>query len=164
MAKNGCQKNPNFSEILRAKVVQFWCYTKLIKTINVPLNGYSSKNFFYEYSDDFWCWKLTLKTKFWHFLTAIFGHLVSLMKKSNPFLQSVQSYLQSEMFLSNSIDIMKNSAGPVDIINHTIIKCSSESFNKWTNHLNTVCILGLETPKPIIDYHTRTDALFFALN
>ena len=41
-------------------------------------------------------------------MTAIFGHLTSLMKKSNPFLQSVQSYLQSEMFLSNSVDMMKN--------------------------------------------------------
>ena len=30
------------------------------------------------------------------------------MKKSNPFLRSVQSYLQSEMFLSNSVDMMKN--------------------------------------------------------
>ena len=59
-------------------------------------------------SDDFWHWKLTLKIRFWHFLTAIFGHLTSLMKKSNPFLWSVQSYLQSEMFLSNSVDMMKN--------------------------------------------------------
>ena len=42
------------------------------------------------------------------FLTAIFGHLTSLRKKLNPFLQSVQSYLQSEMFLSNSVDTMKN--------------------------------------------------------
>ena len=40
---------------------------------------------------------------------ASFGHLTCLMKKSNPFLQSVQSYLQSEMFLSNSVDMMKNS-------------------------------------------------------
>ena len=42
------------------------------------------------------------------FLTAIFGHLTSLMKKSNAFLWSAQSYLQSEMFLSNSVDVMKN--------------------------------------------------------
>ena len=58
--------------------------------------------------DDFWRWKLTLKIRFWHFLMAIFGHLTSLMKKSNPFLWSVKSYLQSEMFLSNSVDMMKN--------------------------------------------------------
>ena len=51
---------------------------------------------------------MTLKIRFWHFLTAIFGHLASLMKKSHPFLWSVQSYLQSEMFLSNSVDMMKN--------------------------------------------------------
>ena len=56
------------------------------------------ENFFYKDSDDFWLWKLTLKIRFWHFLTAIFGHLTSLMKKSNPFLWSLQSYLQSEMF------------------------------------------------------------------
>jgi len=59
-------------------------------------------------SDDFWHWKMTMKIRFWHFLTAIFGHLIGLMKKSNPFLWSVQSCLQSEMFLSNSIDVMKN--------------------------------------------------------
>ena len=33
------------------------------------------------------------------------------MKKSNPFLRSVRSYLQSEMFLSNSVDMMKNLQG-----------------------------------------------------
>ena len=41
-------------------------------------------------------------------MTAIFGHLTRLMKKSLPFLWSVQSLLQSEMFLSNSVDMMKN--------------------------------------------------------
>ena len=41
-------------------------------------------------------------------MTAIFGHLTRLRKKSLPFLWSVQSYLQSEMFLSNSVDVMKN--------------------------------------------------------
>ena len=51
---------------------------------------------------------MTLKIKFWHFLTAILGHLTRLMKKSNAFLWSVQSYLQSEMFVSNSVDVMKN--------------------------------------------------------
>ena len=38
MAKNSCQKKPNFSEILGTKVVQFWCYTKLVKTKSVPIN------------------------------------------------------------------------------------------------------------------------------
>ena len=47
MVKNSCQKKPKFSEILGTKVVQFWCYTKLVKTKNVPLNWYfSTKNFF----------------------------------------------------------------------------------------------------------------------
>ena len=72
---------------------------------------FSNQNFFYKYSDDFWRWKPTLKIRFWHFLMAIFGHLTSLMKKSNPVLWSVQSYLQSEMFLSNSVDMMKNLPG-----------------------------------------------------
>ena len=35
-------------------------------------------------------------------------HLSRLMKKSLPFLWWVQSWLKSEMFLSNSVDMMKN--------------------------------------------------------
>ena len=35
----------------------------------------------------FWCWKSTLKIRCWQFfLTAIYGHLTSLMKKSMHFL------------------------------------------------------------------------------
>ena len=68
---------------------------------------FSNEFFFQKDSDDFWHWKSTLKIRFWHFLTSIFGHLTSLMKKSMPFLWSVQLWLQSEMFLSNSIDLMK---------------------------------------------------------
>ena len=41
-------------------------------------------------------------------MTAIFGHLTSLLKKPMPFLWSVYPWLQSEMFLSNSVDMMKN--------------------------------------------------------
>ena len=47
MAKNSCQKKPKISEILGTKVVQFWCYTKSLKTKNVPLKWYSSMIFFY---------------------------------------------------------------------------------------------------------------------
>ena len=47
MAKNSCQKKPKFSEILGIKVVQFWCYTKLVKTKNVPLDWYSSTKIFF---------------------------------------------------------------------------------------------------------------------
>ena len=68
----------------------------------VFLNSYSSMKKYQKDSDDFWRWKLTLKIRFWHFLTAIFGHLTSFMKKSIPFFWLVQSWLQSEMFLSNS--------------------------------------------------------------
>ena len=58
-----------------------------------------SNNFFFQKdSDDFWHLKLTLKNWFWHFLTAIFGHLASLIKKPMSFLWSVQSWLESEMF------------------------------------------------------------------
>ena len=73
MAKNSYQKKPKFSEIVGTKVVQFLCYTKLVKTKNVPLDWYSSTKIFL----------------------------------SKAFLWSVQSYLQSEMFLSNSVDVMK---------------------------------------------------------
>ena len=72
-----------------------------------PKSIFFNEIFFYKDSDDFWCSKLNSKIRFWHFLTAIFGHLTSLMKKSKTFLWSVQSYLQSEMFLSNSVDMMK---------------------------------------------------------
>ena len=40
------------------------------------------RNFFLERFEGF----LTLKIRFWHFLTAIFGHLPSLMEKLSPFL------------------------------------------------------------------------------
>ena len=93
MAKNSCQKKPIFLEILGTKVVQFSSFTKLVKTINVLLNWYFPTKIF-----DFCCWKPTLKIRFWHFLTVIYGHLTSLMKKSMPYLWSVQLWLQSEMF------------------------------------------------------------------
>ena len=89
--------------------------------------------------------------KNWLFLTAIFGHLTRLMKKSLPFLWSVQSYLQSEMFLSNSVDMMKNlqqsiktvlSTPPSSMLRYliAIIICArwkflkiKDTFWKWLN-------------------------------
>ena len=68
MAKNSCQKKPNFSEFLVTKVVQFWCYTKSLKTKNVPLNWYSSMNFFLERFGYF----LTLKIDFENQILALF--------------------------------------------------------------------------------------------
>ena len=47
MAKNSCQKKPKFLEILGTKVVQFWCYTKLIKTKKLLLNWYFSIKIFF---------------------------------------------------------------------------------------------------------------------
>ena len=69
MAKNSCQKKPIFLEILGTKVVQFWCYTKLIKTKKLLLNWYSSIIFFFRNIRTFfdienWLWKSDLAT-FW---------------------------------------------------------------------------------------------------
>ena len=73
MAKNSCQKKPKFSEILGTKVVQFWCYTKLVKTKNVPLDWYSStKFFFYKDSDDFWHSKIDFENQIFAFFDGYF--------------------------------------------------------------------------------------------
>ena len=75
----------------------FWWYTKLVKTKNMLINWYySAKN-----KEDFvafWCWKLTLKIRFWHFLTAIYGHITSLISNQCHFCDQynyfwVQSWL-----------------------------------------------------------------------
>ena len=47
MAKNSCQKKPNFLEILGTKVAQFSCYTKLIEIKDVLLSWYSPTIFFF---------------------------------------------------------------------------------------------------------------------
>ena len=48
-----------------------WFYQKMSITTNVLLNWYSSmKKKIQKDSDDFWHRKLTLKVKFWRFLTA----------------------------------------------------------------------------------------------
>ena len=87
------KKKPIFIEILGTKVVWFWCYTKVVETKNMLLNWFSSEKKIRKIFFASWCWKLTLKIRFWHFLTAIYGHLTSLTKKSMPFLWSVQSWL-----------------------------------------------------------------------
>ena len=70
-----------------------------------------------DYKNDFdflgrFGWFLMLKIDFENQILVLFdGYFWPFKKsqeKSNPFLRSMQSYLQSEMFLSNSIDIMKN--------------------------------------------------------
>ena len=72
------KKKPKFSEILGTKVVQFWCYTKLVKTKNVPLNWYYSifRMIQMIFDDENWLWKSDFDT---FCLLAIFGHLTSLM-------------------------------------------------------------------------------------
>ena len=57
------------------------------------------------------------------------------MKKPMPFLWSVQSWFQSEMFLSNSIDMMKNL--PWDILNDLFeTNWSLNHTKKLTPHLS----------------------------
>ena len=72
MAKNSCQKKPHFSEILGTKVVQFWCYTKLVKTKNMPLNWYfSTRKIFRKirviFDIENWLWKSDFGSYFWPF-------------------------------------------------------------------------------------------------
>ena len=69
--------------------------------------------------------------KNWVFLAAIFGHLTRLMKKSLPFLRSMQLWLQSQMFLSNSVDMMKNLDSGHKVMN---------SFHESTFHSAAACI------------------------
>ena len=75
MAKNNCQKKPNFLEILGTKVVQFWCYTKLIKTKKLLLNWYFSTKIFFRkirriFDIENRLWKSDFGT-FWHLFLAI---------------------------------------------------------------------------------------------
>ena len=76
MAKNSCQKKPKISEILRTKVVQLSCFTKLIEIKNVLLNWYSPTKFF--------SGKIRMifdvKNRLWKSDFGIFGHLISLIK------------------------------------------------------------------------------------
>ena len=68
MAKNSCQKKPNYLEISGTKVVQFWCYSKLIKTKKLLLNWYFSTKFYLERFEGF----LTLKINFENQILALF--------------------------------------------------------------------------------------------
>ena len=48
-----------------------WSFQKMTITKNLLLNWYSSMKKNQKDSDDFWHRKLTLKVKFWHFLTNL---------------------------------------------------------------------------------------------
>ena len=85
MLKNSCQKKPKFSEILRKKVVQFWRYTKSIKTKNVPLNWYSSMNFFLERFGYF----LTLKIDLENQILALFDSYFWPFNKSHEKIKCI---------------------------------------------------------------------------
>ena len=85
MAKNSCQKRPNFWEILGTKVVQFWCNTKLVKTKTVPLNWYFSKKFFLERLR----WFLTLKIDVEKQILALFDSYFWPINKSHEKIKSI---------------------------------------------------------------------------
>ena len=107
-AKNSCQKGPKSefqSRFSTSKILQIFLKKNLLKNVNLGTH--------FLFLSILCSMKierlLFLKfLKFWLFLTAFFGHLTSVMKNPMPFLWSVQSWLQSEMFLSNSVDMMKN--------------------------------------------------------
>ena len=85
MAKNSCQKKPNFSEILGTKVVQFWCYTKSIKTKNVPISWYYSTKIFLERLE----WFLTLKIDFENQILALFDSYFWPFNKSHEKIKPI---------------------------------------------------------------------------
>ena len=101
---------PNFLEILETKIVQFWYYTKLIKTKNMLLHWYYSTKKVRKIR-----MIVDVENRVWKSDFGILDHLTSLMKKSRTFLWSVQTWLQSEMFLSNSVDMMKDLHLPTDV-------------------------------------------------
>ena len=85
MAKNSCQKKPNFLEILGTKLVQFSCYTKLVKTKNVPLDRISStKIFLWRFGRFF-----TLKIDFENQILALFDGYFWPFSKSHEKIKSI---------------------------------------------------------------------------
>ena len=98
MAKNRCQKVPKSN-------FQSWSSTSKIHRIFLK-KCFVEK---YQFRSNFFVLSILCSIKIerllflkflkiWLFFTAIFGHLTRLMNKSLPFLWSVQSWLQSEMF------------------------------------------------------------------
>ena len=104
--KIAVKKSQFFLETLGTKVVQFLCYTKLLKTKNKLLNWYYPTKFFFRKIPMIFDIENDFENQILAHLTSIFGHLTSLMKKSMPFLWSVLLWLQSEMFLLNSADMI----------------------------------------------------------
>ena len=98
MAKNSCQKKPKFSAFLVTKVVQFWCYTKLVKTKNVPLNWYFSTKIFLERFG----WFLTLKIDFENQFLALFDSYFW------PFKQKSHEKIKSIFVISAIIPLIWN--------------------------------------------------------
>ena len=98
MAKNRLQKVPKSdfqSQFSMSKILQIFIKKFLLKNINLGAH--------FLFSSILRSMKLErlLFLKFLKnlaFLTAIFGHLASLIKKPMSFLWSVQSWLESEMF------------------------------------------------------------------
>ena len=98
MAKNSRQKVPKSdfqSQFSMSKIIRIFLKKNFVEKYQFRGTFFVSTDFVYHQN---WTTFVPKFLKNLAFLTAIFGHLTSLRKKSNPFLWSVQSYLQSEMF------------------------------------------------------------------
>ena len=105
MAKNSFQKKAKKFRNFRNKSCSILMLHKIDKKKICPNVDIVQRKIILERFESF----LTLKNNFENqILTAIFGHSSGLMKKSIPFLWSVKTWPQSEKFLSNSVDMMKN--------------------------------------------------------
>ena len=121
MAKNSCQKNPKFSEILVTKVVQFWCYTKLVRPKKVPLNWYSSLKFFFERLG----WFLTLKIDLENQILALFGGYFWPFNKSHEktrFIFEISAIISSMTWWKTYwSDIFFTFLGPTGLLNTKVL-------------------------------------------
>ena len=104
---NSCQKKLNFSEILGAKVIQFWCYTKLVKNKKCA----PTLIFFNEIFLERFGWILALKIDFENQTLALFDSYLLQFNKPHVTIKAVfwsaQSGLQSKMVLSNFVAMIK---------------------------------------------------------
>ena len=85
MAKNSCQKKPIFLEILGTKVVQFWCYTKLIKTKKLLLSWYFSTKIILERFKGFLTLKIDIENQILALFDVYFWPFNKSLEKINTF-------------------------------------------------------------------------------
>ena len=72
--------------------------------------------------------KIDFENQILAFFDSYFWPFNKSHEKTNPFLWSVQSYHQSEMFLSNSVDMMKNLPMWPVLKSGALIRTPSSSF------------------------------------